>query len=116
MMGRAMDERTRKIGENEALYRAVNERIEGLNEAFGTLTDTMTIVCECGDATCAQQIELSPSDYERVRAESALFVIVPGHEIPNVEDVVEENDAFAVVRKRPGGPQELAEELDPRSR
>jgi hypothetical protein len=32
-----MDERARRIGENEAVYRAVNEKIEALNESFGTL-------------------------------------------------------------------------------
>jgi hypothetical protein len=111
-----MDERARKIGENEALYRAVNERIEDLNQAFGTLTDTMTVVCECGDATCALQIDLPVSEYERIRSDSTLFVVRPGHEIEDVEEVVAEGDAHSIVRKNPGGPAELADALDPRSR
>jgi hypothetical protein len=110
-----MDERARKVGENEALYRTVNERIETLNEAFGTLTDTMTVVCECGDGACAQQIDISVEDYERVRSDPTLFVIVPGHEVDDVEDVVEEKETFHVVRKHAGGPAELARESDPRS-
>ena len=110
-----MDERTRKVGENEALFRAVNERIEGLGEAFGLITESMTIVCECGDGVCIEQIELPVAEYERIRADSTLFVIRPGHEIPDAEDVVERHDGFDVVRKRPGGPAELARETDPRS-
>jgi len=110
-----MDDRERRIGRNEALYRSVNERIEDLNEAFGTLTDTMTVVCECGDGSCAQQIDVPVADYERVRSDPELFLIVPGHEIADVEDVVERHDAFDVVRKREGGPAEVARELDPRS-
>ena len=110
-----MDESARKIGENEALFRAVNERIEGLGEAFGLITESMTIVCECGDGLCIEQIELPVSEYERIRADSTLFVIRPGHEIPDVEDVVERHDSFDVVRKRSGGPAELARETDPRS-
>src|SRR4051794_27502675 len=87
--GGLMDERQRRVGENEVLYRSVNERIEELNATFGTMTDSLTVVCECGRAACAEQIELPASDYERVRADPALFIIIPGHEIPDVEDVVE---------------------------
>ena len=109
-----MDERARRIGENEAIYRAVNEKIEALNESFGTLAESMTIVCECGNLSCAEQIELDPGTYERVRADPAQFVIVPGHEIPDVEDVVEQHGTYDVIRKRPGGPAELARGTDPR--
>jgi hypothetical protein len=110
-----MDDRQRKIGENEILYRSVNERIEDLNAAFGTITDSITVVCECGDAVCTEQIELPIAEYERIRADSSLFVIRPGHEIPDVEDVVETQAGFDVVRKHPGGPADLAREGDPRS-
>jgi recombinational DNA repair protein RecR len=109
------DDRARRIGENETLYRAVNERIEGLNEAFGHVTETMTVVCECGDIECTQQIEISVPDYERVRSDPTLFVIVPGHEIQDVEDVMERHDAFHVVSKHRGKPARIAEERDPRS-
>jgi hypothetical protein len=110
-----MDERQRRIGENEILYRTVNEKIEDLNAAFGTLTETMTVVCECGDGSCTEQIQLEVPTYERVRADPALFVTVPGHEVPDVESVVERTDGFQLVRKDPGGPAELAAEHDPRS-
>ena len=110
-----MDERTRRIGENEALYRAINEKIEGLNEAFGMVTESMAVVCECGQLACTEQIELDLPTYEHVRSDSALFVVIPGHEIPDVEDVVEPHDRFNVIRKRDGGPAELAEQLDERS-
>jgi hypothetical protein len=110
-----VDERTRRIGQNEALYRSVNEKIESLSAAFGAITETMSVVCECGDASCAEQIEVSISDYERIRAESTFFIIRPGHEIPDVEEVVEQNDEFHVVRKAEGDAAELARELDPRT-
>jgi hypothetical protein len=103
-----MDERERKIGENEALYRTVNERIESLNQVFGTLTNTMTVVCECGDGTCAEQIEIEIAEYARVRSDRTLFIIVPGHEIADVEDVVEERETFHVVKKHAGDPADFA--------
>jgi len=110
-----MDDRKRRIGENEVLYRTVNERIEELNEAFGQVTETMSVVCECGIGTCAEQIEISMADYERVRAESTHFIVIPGHEIADVEEVVEQRGTYDVVRKRDGGPAELARAHDPRS-
>ena len=109
------DDRTRRVGDNEALYRAVNERIEGLNEAFGMVAETMTVVCECGDIECAQQIQVSIPEYEHVRSDPTLFVVVPGHEVEDVEDVVEDAGRFHVVRKHPGKPARLAIDRDPRS-
>ena len=68
-----MDERARRIGENEAVYRSINERIEALNESFGTLAESMTVICECGNLSCAQQIDLDPGTYERVRSDPTQF-------------------------------------------
>ena len=36
-----IDERERRFGLNEALFREVNERLRGLNEAFGEVTNRM---------------------------------------------------------------------------
>jgi hypothetical protein len=109
------DDRARRIGENEALYRAVNERIEGLNQAFGIADETMTVICECGNLDCTEQIQITVPDYERVRLDPTLFVVMPGHEIEDVEDVVAEQGEFNVVRKHPGEPARIATEADPRS-
>jgi hypothetical protein len=106
-----MDERTRRIGENEALYRSVNEKIGGLNETFGVVAESMAVVCECGQLECTEQITLDIPLYERVRSDPTLFVVLPGHEEPDVETIVEEHDGFNVIRKDPGGPAELAREL-----
>jgi hypothetical protein len=34
-----VNERTRKVGENEALFRTVNDEIEGLNRGLAELSD-----------------------------------------------------------------------------
>jgi hypothetical protein len=109
------EERARRIGANEALFREVNERFEGLNEAFAAITDTFEITCECGDVSCVERITVPLEEYERIRDDSALFLIVAGHEISDVEDVVERHDGHVVVRKHPGPPREVAERTDPRS-
>lgn len=110
-----MSERERRIGRNEAIFREVNERVEEINRTFSTLTDSMQVMCECGELSCAEMISITPPDYERVRSDAALFVVVPGHEIPDVEDVVEERQSFNVVRKHPGVATAVAEATDPRS-
>ena len=109
------DERMQRVGRNEALYRQVNERIEDLNEAFATLTDDFAVVCECGDLDCAEQIKVSRDDYERVRANADHFIIKPGHEVPDVEQSLEEHGDYIVIKKHAGPPRRAAEEMDPRS-
>jgi hypothetical protein len=111
-----MDERTRRIGENEALFRKINEEVDELNRNLAQLTDeTIHIVCECGDIDCQQRIVVPLAAYEQVRSESELFFVVPGHQLPSTEDVVEEEERYFVVRKHEGGPADIAEATDPRS-
>jgi hypothetical protein len=109
-----VEERERRIGLNEAVFREANERIRELNETFATLTDELKLVCECGHSTCAEQIWMKPSDYEALRAEPADFAIVPGHEIPDVEEVIVRREEYAIVRKNEGIPRRVAEVTDPR--
>ena len=109
-----MDERESRVGVNEALLRAVNERVEELNEPFSTVTGKFEIVCECGDPICLTQISIARDAYERVRTEATLFLVAPGHENLDIEDVVEEHDNYRIVRKHPGVPERVAEQTDPR--
>ena len=109
-----MDEQKRQIGVNEAVFREANERIEDLNEAFSTFTDELVLVCECGDGECAEKISLTREAYEGLRADPTLFAVVPGHEAPNVEEVVERREGYDVVRKTDGIPRQIAELTDPR--
>lgn len=109
-----MDARTRRIGENEALFREVNDRIERISAALQVTTERIAILCECGEQSCTERIELALPDYERVRVDSELFFVRPGHELPDVEDVVERHGEYDVVRKKPGAAAELARERDQR--
>ena len=110
-----MSERERRIGLNEAVYREVNEKLRAVNEVFATITDNFEIMCECGHATCDDRFSIAPGAYEELRRDPVLFAIVPGHEIPDVEDVVASTETYAVVRKRPGDPAQVATQTDPRS-
>jgi hypothetical protein len=109
-----VDDRQRKIGRNEALFREVNDRIQRVSESLNLTAETMSILCECGNDSCGESIEVSVPEYERVRAEPELFFVRPGHALTDVEHVVEHRDDYDVVRKKDGPPAELARELDPR--
>jgi hypothetical protein len=106
-----VDERAERIGRNEDLFRKVNDQIEGVNEAFGTITGTMTILCECGALHCIEQIDLTLEEYRELRGDPTRFAVRPGHEIPDVERVVERHGRYFVVQKAEGAPARLAQDL-----
>lgn len=109
------DDRMRRIGLNEATFRAVNDNVEELNASLAELGDrTMHVVCECADLECMQQLVVPIDEYERIRSDATLFIVVPGHERPEAERVVEQTDGYDVVRKLPGTPARVARETDPR--
>jgi hypothetical protein len=110
-----MDERAERIGRNEALFRSINENLEDLNDALAPMTGTFEIVCECGALECAEQLRVTPGEYESVRADPVLFVIRAGHAEPDVEEIVGGSGAYEIVRKRDGRPARIARELDERS-
>jgi hypothetical protein len=106
-----MDTRAERIGRNEDLFRKVNDQIEGVNEAFGVFTGTMSILCECGKIECIEQIELTLDDYRELRTDPTRFAVKPGHELPDVERVVERHEGYFVVQKAEGDPARLAKDL-----
>jgi hypothetical protein len=94
-----VDNRGRRIGENEVVFREVNERLRELGEGFSLVTDQAEFVCECRDASCVQRIAMPLAEYERVRSKPTWFVVVRGHEMPEYEQVVSENETYAIVEK-----------------
>jgi hypothetical protein len=103
------EEREIRIGKNEILYRAVNEEVRELDARLGAASlPTQSFVCECGEATCTERIELTNEEYEKVRADPRTFALVNGHEKLDVEYVVRRTDRYCVVRKRAGDPAGLA--------
>jgi hypothetical protein len=107
-----MSERDVRIGTNEAIFRSVNEQVRGLNVTLATFTETMMIVCECGERGCIEQIAIAPDAYARVREDPACFVVLPGHELPDTEDVVSREAGYFLVRKKPGLPEAIARVTD----
>jgi hypothetical protein len=109
-----MDERRQqRLAENQSLFRGgINQRLREGHARFA-LEGQQEFVCECADMTCTERMLLTIEEYEQVRSNPRRFVIVPGHEISGVEDVVEEHRDYIVVEKFGAG-GEVAEREDPR--
>jgi len=106
-----VDERTRRVAENEVLFRQVNERVVG---GARRPAETFEIVCECDDTSCMEHLRVTTEAYQRARSEPTDFLLKPGHARPQFETVIETHEDFEVVRKT-GAAAALARELDPRS-
>ena len=104
------------MGHNEALFRLVNERLEDVNDAFGSITGDFEIVCECGDIECDDRIVIARVEYERLRADPLRFAIVHGHIAVGVEDVVERRERYSIVQKHLGSPANVAAATKPAER
>ena len=92
-----MDDLTRRRMEhNEQLFRAVNEEIDERAETRGELE----YLCECADATCSATVRLTHAEYATVRADPDTYLVLEGHAVPEIEDVVARHPGWLVVRKR----------------
>jgi hypothetical protein len=105
-----MDDRERRVLLNEAVFRQANDAVAWLKST----DEVLDLMCECGRPDCAATIEMSRSEYERLRADPTLFAVVSGHEIAGFERVIEAREGYDVVQKHPET-HDLAEQTDPRS-
>jgi hypothetical protein len=97
---------------NEATIRDVNEGIER-GQWPGDEDTPVGFRCECARLGCNQLVELTVREYERIRSHPRRFVVLRGHELPDVETVVEAREGYIIVEKR-NQAGEVAEALDPR--
>ena len=99
-----------RITQAEINGRRVNEAIERGDDA-----PSAVFVCECGHFGCSSTLELKIADYEEVRTNFDRFLVIPGHEIPAVDRVVERHPEYLVVIKPDEGAQASAREADERT-
>ena len=109
-----MDAREKRLAQNEAVFRSVNERIEDIATSSQPDGHVFEFLCECSNLDCNLLLPLTITEYEAIRKISTLFVVAPGHELPEIETVVLRKDAYQVVAKR-GEAAEYVTEHDPRS-
>lgn len=98
---------------NEARFRDINEQIESGRDPADNST-LIGFVCECGLSDCARLVELTAAEYEQVRSNPRHFAVLAGHQLPEAEVVIETNERYVVVAKRPQA-WPIVDETDPRS-
>ena len=109
-----MTPRTTRIAKNQAMFRAVNERITAWPERQAAPAgDKLMFYCECADQHCFERVYLTAREYEAIRADSTRFAVAHGHVFPEAEHVVAKPDGYEVVEKNEDL-RGLLERIDPR--
>ena len=108
-----MDSREERLARNENLFREINERIRAVAAEHGADAHLYSFHCECSNTDCTLQVEVRLAEYERVRTDGRRFLVAVGHNLPEIERVIERNESWWVIEKE-GDAGELADELDPR--
>jgi hypothetical protein len=110
-----MDPRETRLARNETLFRDVNERIEQAVGAMGREDDHVyEFLCECSNSDCTLLLPLTIAEYEAARSKPHQFIVAPGHELPEIENVVARNPGYQLVTKH-GDAAEYVTERDPRT-
>lgn len=103
------DAQKRKAIANEVIYRELNQELELLAGSA-----VLLICCECGEINCSVPFEVDRVIFDHVRMNPLRFILVPGHEDPELEDIIEKHTHFNIVSKRPTAAVEIAEASDRR--
>lgn len=94
---------TRRLIENEVLFRRANQKIGQLiEEAFPTKASReprLYFYCECSNEACKERIILSPKKFRKLHANQRQFLIKPGHELLKIERVVKKTKHYFIVEK-----------------
>ena len=90
---------------SELLFREVNDRIFEVAAHEG---EALEVLCECGDESCISTVVITARDYRRLRIEPSRFVVCDGHQLADIERVIERTATYLVVEKF-GRAREVAE-------
>jgi hypothetical protein len=88
-----------RIADTEGTGRLANEQLLKVTDGRWGAEEPAPFRCECGNDACGLPLPVPPDVYERVRSDPMLFLVTPGHAVPEAEDVVERSDGYEVVRK-----------------
>jgi len=86
--------REERLAANEARWREINEGSRAVSDP-----EPNSIFCECADRSCVYRVQIDIDDYVRIRQDDRRFIVRPGHELPEIEEVVERAEHWLVVEK-----------------
>jgi hypothetical protein len=96
----ASDPRTnsRRVRENGETFAKANEQIRASAELY-EFTEPVPFLCECTKVSCTETIRLPLTKYREARARGEAFILLAGHDDPQVERIVGEGDGYVLVEK-----------------
>ncbi|HUP26205.1 MAG TPA: hypothetical protein VM124_00995 [Candidatus Limnocylindrales bacterium] len=102
----------RRMAKNEAIFREANRRLpenldklkqaavaEGQETLLPDIDIPLHFYCECSDENCRKRIVMKPSEHKALHQNTSQFVIIPGHNVPNIERVMRTTDEYTVIEK-----------------
>ncbi|MCW2922324.1 MAG: hypothetical protein JWL76_2198 [Thermoleophilia bacterium] len=102
-----------RAGRREANLRALNTRIAESQEQIATeLSSPLTVLCECALADCNESIELTQEQFADLREDNIRFIVVEGHVLHEVEQVVGRGEVWVIVEKRGAAAREARRILE----
>ena len=107
------DAQERRLAANEVVFREVNESILR-GQWPGDDAEVVPFRCECSRLGCNLLVSLTVAEYEELRGHSRRFVLIDGHEIPEIERVVERQGGHVIVEKT-NEAAKVARHNDPRA-
>jgi hypothetical protein len=90
--------RSERVRENEETFAKANEQIRASAEQYN-FDQAVPFLCECSDVNCTESIRLSLTGYRKARAGGVAFILLPGHDDPHVERIVDHGDGYVLVEK-----------------
>jgi hypothetical protein len=94
-----VDARDERVAENEALFRAMNERMAAWKERREAPMEKHMFFCECASRRCHERVCLTIPEYAAVRESPVRFAVLREHVFRGRERIVEEREGYVVVEK-----------------
>ncbi len=92
------DRREQRMASNEVMARHFNDTIEHAAPPVGE--PPHGFICECAGDDCAARLNITSHAYGAVREHPRRFIVLRGHEEPEIETTVEAYGNYFVVEKR----------------
>ena len=103
-----------QLVENQVVFRKSNKQVsetfakfKSIGEQTGDDLDAnILFFCECSDEKCKQRVEMKQSTYDQLHSNDNRFIILPGHNIPTIERIIQKGNAYLIVEKYSEPPAE----------
>lgn len=93
----------RRLAENEVIFRQVNEDVKEfvLENASDKKWENkkLRFYCECSNMDCRSRIQITAKEYDAVHSNKKRFIIRPGHDIPEIEKIINNKVTYVVIEK-----------------